>query len=65
MNEPEYISVRQAAEKIGIGKDTLYKLAKSDNNGFPGVKIGNKWFVHSKRIVEWMKDREGKEIIIR
>ena len=65
MNESAYVSVRDASKMIGVGKDTLYKLAKeAKNNGFPGVKIGNKWFIHRDRIVVWMKEHEGREVII-
>lgn len=60
--KPEYISVRDASKLTGVGKDTLYKMAKQQ--GFPCIKIGSRFYIHRERILDWMKDHEGREIVI-
>ncbi len=64
MSEPEYISVREAARITGVGKDTIYKLAKQHGNGFPCVKLGSRCYISRERILEWMKKHEGKEVVL-
>ncbi|MBO4396505.1 MAG: helix-turn-helix domain-containing protein [Eubacterium sp.] len=62
MEEPEYISVQEASERIGICPDGIRKLAKQP--GFPCVRIGRRYIINKKRFFEWMDKNEGKEIVI-
>ena len=61
-NEVKYISVREAAVRVGISKDTMFKLAKQD--GFPCVKIGRRYLIHKDRLDEWMEEHEGREVVV-
>ena len=61
-NEQIYISVMEAAKILGVGRNTMYALIKQD--GFPYVKIGNAYRIRKAGLEEWLKDHEGKEIIL-
>ena len=62
-NEIKYISVREAAVRVGVSKDTMFKLAKQD--GFPCVKIGRRYVIHKDRLDEWMQGHEGREVVVK
>ena len=61
MNE-SYMTVAEAAEMLSIGKVTMYKMVKQE--GFPCVRIGKRYVIHRGRFAEWMKDHEGREVVI-
>ena len=61
-NEPEYMSVQEAAEKIGICSDGIRKLAKQP--GFPCVRLGRRYVIDKWAFFEWMEKHMGKEVII-
>ena len=62
MNDHEYISVVEASKILGIGKNAMYSLVHQP--GFPCVKIGKKIIIRRSGLDEWMKDHEGKEVVI-
>lgn len=47
------ISVKEAAEMMGIGLNNMYELVHS--NGFPVVTIGRKKFIIKSKFVEWLE----------
>ena len=59
---PIYVSVKDASKIVGIGKDAMYKMIHQQ--GFPCVKVGNKYLVRRSGLEEWFKEREGREIVI-
>ena len=61
-NEQICISVMEAAKIIGVGRNVMYNLIKQP--GFPCVKIGRSYKVRKSGLEEWLKDHEGKEIIL-
>lgn len=56
------ISVDEASRIIGVGRNVMYKLIKQQ--GFPAVKIGRSYRVRKAGLEEWLKNHEGKEIIL-
>jgi excisionase family DNA binding protein len=62
MTENDYMTVAEAAKQISIGKVTMYKIVRQ--KGFPCVKIGKRYVIHRERFAEWMKEHEGREIMI-
>lgn len=59
---PITISIKEAALIMGIGRDTMYSLVKQP--GFPSVKIGNKYVIRKQGLDDWLKEHQGKEIIL-
>lgn len=60
--ENEYISVVEASKILGIGKNAMYALVRQP--GFPCVKIGKKIIVRRSGLDEWMKNHDGKEVVL-
>ena len=44
--------------RLGIGREAAYSLMRSQ--GFPSIRIGNKYVVGKDAFVVWMKRNEGK-----
>ena len=61
-NEKLCISVMEAADLLGIGKTAMYGLVKQP--GFPIIKIGKSYRIRKAGLDEWLKDHEGKEVIL-
>ena len=61
-SEPWYIGIEESAKLIGIGRDAMYKMVKQP--GFPVVMISGKYLIRKDGLLEWMKDREGKDVIL-
>ncbi len=49
MLAPDLISIRQAAERLGLHPDTLYRLARTGRFP-PAVQIGARWVVSVPRL---------------
>jgi len=63
MNENEvYISVMDASKILGLSKNSMYSLARQP--GFPSVRIGKKIIIGRSALDEWMKDHQGKEVVL-
>lgn len=45
------ITVREAQNLLGVGKNAIYSLLKQ--KGFPCLKIGNKYYVNYSKLKEW------------
>ena len=61
-NDLTCISVMEAAEILGVGRNKMYSLLKQE--GFPYVKLGNTYRIRKAGLDKWLKDHEGKEIIL-
>ena len=53
MSEKYLLSVREASELYGIGRDRIYELIRSDS-GFPVVKIGGNYKVNKPLLEAWL-----------
>lgn len=53
MSEKYLLSVREASELYGIGRDRIYELIRSDP-GFPVVKIGANYKVNKPLLEAWL-----------
>jgi len=51
--EPDLISIPQAAERLGLHHDTLYRLARTGQFP-PAVQIGAKWLVSVPRLERFL-----------
>jgi excisionase family DNA binding protein len=60
--EKEYICVMDAAKILGLSKNVMYTLAKQP--GFPAVRIGKKIVIRRSGLDDWMKNHEGKEVVL-
>jgi len=50
---PDLISIRQAAERLGLHPDTLYRLARTGHFP-PAVQIGARWVVSVPRLERFL-----------
>jgi excisionase family DNA binding protein len=48
------LSVQEAAEISGIGKDTIYKLIHDMNSDFPFFRVNSKTFIIYDLLCEWL-----------
>lgn len=68
MNKPTiatYISVKDAAQMIGVSPWTLYKMIKEDPT-FPAINVGRKkkYVVHLERLNLWLGRAERKIVVL-
>lgn len=59
MDEPIYLSTRQAAKAFGIGYNALCDILNSRDHP-PYLKVGNAKRVRKDALAEWFKEREVK-----
>jgi len=50
---PLYMNAVQVASLLGISKAMAYEVMHSE--GFPVVKIGKRYMVSSKKLLEWLE----------
>jgi excisionase family DNA binding protein len=50
---PDLLTMAEAAKRIGMHKDTLYKLARTGQFS-PAVRIGSKWLVSVPRLERFL-----------
>lgn len=60
MNEKYALSVNEAGEYTGIGRNTLRRLI--NDNKIPVVRIGNKILIRRTALEDFMRVNEGKDI---
>jgi excisionase family DNA binding protein len=53
LSEPDIISISEAARRIGIHTDTLYRLARQGQFP-PAIKIGRRWRVSVPRLQRFL-----------
>jgi len=47
---------------FNCGRRQAYEIANS--NGFPKIKIGNKFYVEKRALESWIAKNKGKEILL-
>ena len=55
MDNDYAISVREAAQKLGISASKMYELARSD--GFPSFTIGKRLLIWRKGLEQWVENQ--------
>lgn len=55
-----YSSVTDFRQLTGLSKAMVYDLVIT--KGFPAIRKGNKYMIHTERALKWLKDKEGKAI---
>ncbi len=56
MTSQRYLSIEEVAQRFGINRTTVYRLAKLGR--LPAFKVGNQWRFSEMRLEEWVADRE-------
>ena len=56
------ITVDEAAEMIGVGKNIMLNLVKTD--GFPAVKFSRKIVINKRQFIQWFDDLTSGKINI-
>lgn len=57
--ENKWISIEEAANYLGVNKDTIRNWIKKDLNGIPAHKIGKQWKLKRSEIDEWIKSGQS------
>lgn len=55
------MNIRQAAEYLGISRDTLYKYAMEAT--IPAFKLGNRWKFKKSVVDDWMLKQTKSALI--
>lgn len=55
-----YLTVKDVASILQIGKDKVYMLCALD--GFPAIKINKSYRIHPIKLANWLEDNLGKTI---
>lgn len=63
MEGQNYMSVKQVASSLGIGKGKAYALMQS--KGFPAVRVGGTFRVSAELFDDWFKKHIGKTFEIK
>ena len=53
------MTVLEAAEAIGIGKNSMYEIVHTD--GFPRFYVGNKIVIPKTSLVKWLEQKAQEE----
>lgn len=59
MAEKSYLSVEEVAQRFGIDRTTVYRLAQ--RRVLPGFKIGGQWRFSPEMLEAWVADRVTEE----
>ena len=59
-NEEKWLGIEEAANNLGVNKDTIRNWIKKEN-GIPAHKIGKLWKFKLSELDEWVKS--GKSAI--
>ena len=58
----EVLTTKDLSIALKLGRDSAYALMSSRN--FPSYKIGKRYFITSEALNKWLKNVDGKTIII-
>ena len=58
MEEKEYISIDEARKLLGIGRNLMLELVKTD--GFPCIKFKRKIIIDKNNLQKWISNNYGK-----
>lgn len=59
MDKMEIISVEEAAERLNIGRGSLYKLLKDRDSVIKAFRINRTWKIPDASIEEYIKRKSG------
>jgi excisionase family DNA binding protein len=54
---PEVMDIREAAQYLGISRETLYKYVSGDK--VPAFKLGNRWRFKKTVLDRWMENQSA------
>lgn len=57
--EPEFLTAKQAAERIGRSYDWLFRARKTPGVGPPYYKLGGQFFYRPAEIMSWLRSCRG------
>lgn len=60
MDENRLLSVKEVQAYLGIGRDKARYLFGLED--FPSIKLGQKYLVFEKDLIEWLKLHRGTKI---
>lgn len=52
--DDKWISIDEAAEYLGVNKDSVRNWIKKENNEIPAHKIGKQWKFKKNELDEWV-----------
>ena len=58
----EVLTTKDVSIVLKLGRDSTYALMSSKN--FPSYKIGKRYFVTNEALNKWLKNVDGKTVII-
>lgn len=58
----EVLTTKDVSTILKLGRDKTYALMSSKN--FPSYKIGKQYFVTDETLYKWLRNANGKTIII-
>lgn len=58
MEQKEYISIDEARQILGIGRNLMLELVKTE--GFPCVKFKRKIIIDKNNLQKWISNNYGK-----
>ena len=55
---PAYATPEDTARRLGVGRDTVYRMLRAKTDPMPHVKEGNRRYVNLEEAYRYMKGRE-------
>lgn len=59
--EDKWVGIEEAADYLGVNKDSIRNWIKKADSGIPAYKIGKQWKFKKAELDEWVKS--GKSAI--
>ena len=59
--EDKWVGIEEAADYLGVNKDSVRNWIKKADSGIPAHKIGKQWKLNKAELDEWVKS--GKSAI--
>ena len=59
--EDKWIGIEEAANYLGVNKDSIRNWIKKEDSEIPARKIGKQWKFKKKELDEWVKS--GKSVM--
>ncbi len=59
--EDKWVGIEEAADYLGVNKDSVRNWIKKADSGIPAHKIGKQWKLKKAELDEWVKS--GKSAI--
>jgi hypothetical protein len=58
--EPEFLTTKQAADRIGRPPDWLFRARKTPGVGPPFYRIGRQYYYRPAEIMSWLRSCRGQ-----